>query len=106
MNDRQFLQGLEYAVAAFSGYKRHAMTVDDPNDATWATLHWDFFGPQAEPTAKHFLVHLDEFLAREQLEGCTTGVASERPGHCAAFCRCPPEHEATLIRSLKPRRRT
>ena len=28
-------------------------------------FHWDFFGPDAEPTAEHFLKHLDEFCARE-----------------------------------------
>ncbi len=76
-------------------------------DATVAgTLHWDFFGPQAEPTAQHFLVHLDEFLAREKIEGCRTGVASQRAGHAATWCETPAKHEATLISALRPRRKT
>ena len=70
------------------------------------TLHWDFFGPQAEQTAEHFKRHLDEFLVREKLEGCETGTASEQAGHFAAWCRTPEAHEATLVASLKPRRKT
>lgn len=28
-------------------------------------FHWDFFGPDAQRTAEHFLHHLDEFNAKE-----------------------------------------
>jgi uncharacterized protein len=67
-------------------------------------LYWDFFGPHAERTAAHFKQHLDEFLARNALNGCVTGTESERPGHFAAFCRTPPAVEAALIRALRPQR--
>jgi pimeloyl-ACP methyl ester carboxylesterase len=68
-------------------------------------LYWDFFGPTAQGTAEHFHRHLDEFLVREQLEGCETGVETPEPGrHAAAWCRTPEELVAVLSRALKPRR--
>lgn len=68
------------------------------------TFYWDFFGPNAERTASHFKQHLDQFLSKNQLAGCETGVASEQPGHFAAFCRTPPAHENALAKSLRPQR--
>lgn len=69
------------------------------------TAWWDFFGPSAAGTAEHFRVHLDEFLARERLSGCTTGVEihpEER--HAAAWCRTPVDQLDSIVRALKPRR--
>ncbi|MFV8752288.1 alpha/beta fold hydrolase [Nannocystaceae bacterium ST9] len=69
------------------------------------TLWWDYFGPTAAGTAQHFRVHLDEFLAREQLTGCTTGVeVHPEHRHAAAWCRAPHDRVETLVRALKPRR--
>lgn len=69
------------------------------------TLYWDYFGPTAEGTAEHFRVHLDEFLLRERLDGCETGVELFTPGHhAAAWCRCPESLVETLGRALRPRR--
>lgn len=68
-------------------------------------LYWDYFGPTAEGTAEHFRMHLDEFLAREQLDGCVTGVEIVKPGqHAAAWCRCPESLVDTIGRALRPRR--
>lgn len=68
-------------------------------------LLWDFFGPTALGTAEHFHRHLDEFLAREQLTGCETGVLDVEAGrHAAAWCRCPPALVPILVRALRPRR--
>jgi uncharacterized protein len=70
-----------------------------------ATLYWDYFGPTAEGTAAHFHGHLDEFLAREGLAGCTTGVDVLEPGrHAAAWCRCPAQLIEIIGRALRPRR--
>ncbi|MGC4088607.1 MAG: hypothetical protein QM756_12060 [Polyangiaceae bacterium] len=71
---------------------------------TLRTYLWDFFGARAEPTAVHFQKHLDEFLLRNALTGCETGVRSEQPGHFAAFCRAPLDQEETLVRALRPQR--
>jgi pimeloyl-ACP methyl ester carboxylesterase len=68
-------------------------------------LHWDYFGSTAEGIAAHFRAHLDEFLLREGLAGCETGVESITPGHhAAAWCRCPESLVAVLGRALRPRR--
>lgn len=65
---------------------------------------WDFFGPRAEQTARHFQKHLDEFLQKNAVAGCETGVASEQPGHFAVFCRAPLSLQDMLVRSLRPQR--
>lgn len=65
---------------------------------------WDFFGPNAEGTARHFKEHLDGFLAREGIADATTGVVSEQPGHWAAYCDAPSAHEASIAQALRPRR--
>ncbi|KIG12229.1 hypothetical protein DB30_01775 [Enhygromyxa salina] len=68
-------------------------------------LYWDFFGPTAQGTAEHFHRHLDEFLTRERLEGCETGVAVIEPGrHAVATCRCPESLVAVIGRALRPHR--
>jgi hypothetical protein len=69
------------------------------------TAWWDFFGPTAPGTAEHFRVHLDEFLVRERLSGCTTGVeVHPEDRHAAAWCRTPAAQLDGLVRALKPRR--
>jgi fermentation-respiration switch protein FrsA (DUF1100 family) len=69
------------------------------------TAYWDYFGPSAAGTAQHFRVHLDEFLAREGLSGCTTGVEVDpERRRAAAWCRTPADQLDALVRALKPRR--
>jgi hypothetical protein len=68
------------------------------------TFYWDFFGARAEPTARHFQKHLDEFLAKHELAGCETGVESAEKGHFAAFCRAPTEHQQAILGALRPQR--
>lgn len=69
------------------------------------TLYWDYFGPPAEGTARHFHKHLDEFLLREGLQGCATGVEVVTPGrHAAAWCRCPEALVPAIGRTLRPQR--
>jgi hypothetical protein len=68
------------------------------------TYFWDFFGPRAEGTARHFQRHLDEFLAREAVAGCVTGADEQAAGHWAAWCRTPPTAAEPVRRALRPRR--
>ena len=68
------------------------------------TFYWDFFGPNAQPTAQHFLVHLERFLAENACTGCATGLASQGDGHVAVWCRSAPAYEASIERTLRPRR--
>jgi uncharacterized protein len=68
------------------------------------TFFWDFFGPRAEGTARHFQRHMDEFLHRETLAGCITGAEQLAAGHWAAWCRAPADAAAAVQGALRPRR--
>jgi uncharacterized protein len=65
---------------------------------------WDFFGPRATGTAEHFLLHLREFLKKNDCPEMPTGLRSEAAGHQAVFCAPPEEFQAAIERSLRPRR--
>lgn len=68
------------------------------------TYFWDFFGPRAEGTAQHFLVHLREFLATNGCPDMPTGLRSEGAGHQGVFCTPPAEFRDAIQRSLRPKR--
>lgn len=68
------------------------------------TFFWDFHGPRAEGTARHFLRHLDEFLLREGVGGCSTAVEQPRKGQWTVSCHAPAESADTVRRALRPRR--
>lgn len=67
--------------------------------------YWDYYGPDAEGTARHFLAHLGEYIARAGVAGCESGVESTRAGHCAVWCRAPEAAREAMLR-LRPRRAT
>ena len=68
------------------------------------TFFWDFFGPRAEGTARHFLHHLDERLRRDGVAGCTTAVESPLAAQWTVSCRTPDEAAEPLRAALRPRR--
>jgi hypothetical protein len=68
------------------------------------TFCWDFFGPRAEGTARHFLRHLDDFLERERIAGCGTAVEQAGAGQWTVSCRTPPEAASRVRLALRPRR--
>ena len=70
-----------------------------------STYYWDFFGPNAEQTARHFDQHLQQFLAKNAIGGCETGLESAGAGHFAAFCVAPVEAGQSIERALRPRRK-
>jgi hypothetical protein len=70
------------------------------------SFFWDFFGPRAQGTAEHFLVHLREFLSKNGCPDMPTGLRSEGAGHHAVFCCPPPALETRIAASLRPRRIT
>ena len=65
---------------------------------------WDFFGPRADGTAQHFLVHLREFLKKHECPEMPTGLRSEGPGHRGVFCTPPEAFREAIERSLRPKR--
>ncbi len=68
------------------------------------TYFWDFFGPRSEGTAQHFLVHLREFLKKNECPEMPTGLRSEGPGHQGVFCSPPEAFQLAIERSLRPKR--
>lgn len=68
------------------------------------TMYWDFFGPNAAGTARHFKHHLDEFLEKNGCTGRDTGLVSAGTGHEAVFCRVDAQFEQGVLTALCPRR--
>jgi hypothetical protein len=68
------------------------------------TYAWDFVGPRSEAIARHHLQHVQEFLAREELTGCETGVTVESPLRAVAWCKAPEAVQPLIERALRPRR--
>ncbi|MBK6776953.1 MAG: hypothetical protein IPG74_14320 [Flavobacteriales bacterium] len=66
-------------------------------------FHWDFFGPDAVPTAEHFVKHLHQFCEKE-------GVAERKawttplPIRCTATLECDESHMLLIRDRLKPKR--
>jgi len=68
--------------------------------------HWDFFGPERVPTAKHFLAHLKEFLELHD-RGHLPILFAEADNHCAVVtCEAPHSDESMLVQALRPQRKT
>jgi hypothetical protein len=67
--------------------------------------HWDFFGPDAEKTAKHFEKHVAEFAALEQLKIDGSGSFQADPNHTCFWIETIDANHAALIKKrLRPRR--
>jgi hypothetical protein len=66
-------------------------------------FHWDFFGPDAEPTAVHFLKHVDEFCAKEGISGQRHWV-TKLPVRCTATLECDESHMIRVRDRLRPKR--
>lgn len=65
---------------------------------------WEFFGADAEQTAKHHQIHLEEFAAKESLSLNTAGVEYQNELHWLAYLLVK-ENEVLKVRdALKPLR--
>lgn len=66
-------------------------------------FHWDFFGPDAVPTAEHFVRHVHEFCERE-------GIVERKAWHtpsgvgCTATLECDETHLVLVRDRLRPKR--
>lgn len=67
-------------------------------------LYWDFFGPRAEGTARHFERHLREFFEREALTLGESGVVEHDRFKWSAYCEVDDETADNVRRALKPQR--
>lgn len=67
-------------------------------------LVWDFFGETADGTAKHHLIHLEEFMTKEKIEYFNQGVDSKGELHALAFITVQETDVKILRDALKPHR--
>lgn len=67
---------------------------------------WDFFGPRAQGTAEHFLIHLRQFLEKSGCAELPCGLTCEAPGHYAVYCVPTEAFRESIECSLRPRRST
>lgn len=67
-------------------------------------LIWDFRGPASEKTAEHHLIHLKEFIKREQIDVDIFGTERHSEMHSIAFLVCTQEDMPLLRDRLKPHR--
>jgi hypothetical protein len=81
------------------------MTQDhSQNTKLWGhRLFWDYYGPMAQGTANHFLIHLKDFLVKNEMS-FKTGVEHSQVNHSYVFCETPIEAVEILIKSLRPKR--
>lgn len=67
-------------------------------------LVWDFYGHDAEGTAKHHVVHLKQFMAKENMSYAQTGIVSNEDLHCSAFMTVNENDVIPLRDALRPNR--
>ncbi len=64
-------------------------------------FHWDFFGPDAQETAAHFVKHLDQFCAREGITGRSWTMTNPPLRHSAVL-ECEEQYLKVVRDALKP----
>jgi hypothetical protein len=67
-------------------------------------LIWDFKGPDAERTAAHHLIHLDEYVKAEDVKSLATGVEQVSDNHHIAFVALKETCMPLVRDALKPHR--
>lgn len=66
-------------------------------------FHWDLFGPDAQPTAEHFLRHVEEFCDRENIADRRTWTTAF-PARVVATLECDEAHLKLVRDRLRPKR--
>lgn len=67
-------------------------------------LIWDFKGDEAKEIAKHHVIHLNEFSAKEKTSNISSGIEVVNDMHCIAFLVVN-EQDVIIVRdALKPHR--
>lgn len=66
-------------------------------------FHWDFLGPDAQPTAEHFCKHVVEFCASEGIAEPRTFTTMVQ-GRCVASLECDEKHMVLVRDKLRPKR--
>lgn len=71
------------------------------NNMALLRFHWDFFGPDAPETAAHFVRHLDQFCAREGIQGRSWHLPNP-PARHTAILECEEQHLNAVRDALRP----
>ena len=64
-------------------------------------FHWDFFGPDALPTAEHFVKHLHQFCEREGIAERQAWVTNATV-RCTAILECDERFLKVVRDALRP----
>ena len=75
--------------------------ISGANEMSQLRFHWDFLGPDAPTTAEHFLEHLEDFCAREGIEGRKWSKPNP-PARYTVVLECEERHLAVVRGALKP----
>jgi len=67
-------------------------------------LIWDFKGDEAKEIAKHHIVHIDQFAAKENIELIASGVDSINEMHTIAYMVVLEPQMIAVRDALKPHR--
>ncbi|MEO9557843.1 MAG: hypothetical protein ABJG51_01760 [Nonlabens ulvanivorans] len=67
-------------------------------------LIWDFKGPDAQRTAQHHFIHLEEFIVRDKIASLGTGVEKLNENHFIAFMGIEEAAMPPVRDALKPHR--
>jgi hypothetical protein len=67
-------------------------------------LIWDFRGPVSQKTAEHHLIHLKEFIKRDNLNITITGVETLSDMHSLAYLVIDESEMKPIRDALKPHR--
>lgn len=67
-------------------------------------LIWDFRGPASQKTAEHHLIHLNEYIATNNLDISITGVETLSAMYSIAFIVVDESEMKPLRDALKPHR--
>ena len=67
-------------------------------------LLWDFRGPDAQQTAKHHTIHLDEFAEMENLTFLEINIEEKNPMLFSAFITVDEKDMKVYRDALKPHR--
>lgn len=67
-------------------------------------LIWDFFGEDAEQTAKHHAIHLQEFTKMKAMNNCEAGTESKSAEEHLAYLIVEEENMIAVRDALRPKR--
>ena len=82
------------------------MRADQSDQPERCRLYWDYYGPSAQGTAQHFLVHLQAWLQKEGMheQADELGVHTLSTHHSLVICSLPLEMGRLAYKVLKANR--